>query len=356
MKTPTKIAISAALLLGFCGLLAWLAPGRGTALAFVDLAEAFANIRTATCTTSSEIERPDSKITLSGKSMYLAPSGERAETTGPDGSTAITIIDRRKGKALVLSAEKKMGMVVKFENLPADRAGNEFEWLRKVVSDAQSGEADKVEPLGRQTIDGREVVGFWIPKADHEVKIWADPDTGLPVRVEFISHGKRKIRTVMSNFLVNVELDKSLFSVEVPEGYTVNQVTMDASEPTVDDLARTLRVVAEHNDGRFPAELLGVEGIEGVMFKAVYAKHGKGESPEKMKALAEAGVKVARGSGFVRNLAPENDYHYAGKDVMLDTPDRAIFWYKPDRSSSYQVIYADLSIKEVAPEDLPKQP
>jgi hypothetical protein len=57
---------------------------------------------------------------------------------------------------------------------------------------------------------------------------------------------------------------------------------------------------------------------------------------------------------FYATLQPENDSHYAGKNVKLDTPDRPILWYKPTGSDRYRVIYADLSIKEMAPEDVEK--
>ena len=50
----------------------------------------------------------------------------------------------------------------------------------------------------------------------------------------------------------------------------------------------------------------------------------------------------------------ESKWHYAGKGVKLGAADRPIFWYKPAESENYQVIYADLSTKEVAPVDLPE--
>jgi hypothetical protein len=66
-------------------------------------------------------------------------------------------------------------------------------------------------------------------------------------------------------------------------------------------------------------------------------------------------MKLGGAFGVLFSLTPENDWHYAGKDVKLDTPDQPIFWYKPHKAStSYQVLYANLSVKEVAPEEVPK--
>ncbi len=42
--------------------------------------------------------------------------------------------------------------------------------------------------------------------------------------------------------------------------------------------------------------------------------------------------------------------------MKLGTPDRAIFWYKPTGAEKYRVIYADLSVKELAPEEVKKLP
>ena len=53
-----------------------------------------------------------------------------------------------------------------------------------MVADAQSGKGGKVERLGVETIDGRPAEGFRFQLGTIEVKIWADPKTLLPIRVE----------------------------------------------------------------------------------------------------------------------------------------------------------------------------
>ena len=46
---------------------------------------------------------------------------------------------------------------------------------------------------------------------------------------------------------------------------------------------------------------------------------------------------------------------YAGKGVKLGEKDTPVFWYRPAGSKTHKVIYGDLSIKDVAEEDLPRQ-
>lgn len=367
MNTTAKITIAATVLIVVGGLLPWLAPSGGTALAFTNVAEALANIRTATWNFSVETESPQGKMTINGKSMYLAPSRERREMpdhvhAANESGTAISlgsveIFDYQKSESISLTPTTKMARVLKYENLPADGPSYSFEHLQRMVSDAQDGRVDKVENLGKRTIEGRETVGFRISKGDMECKIWTDSDTRLLVRVELTAlRFKPKTRIVMSDFRINVELDESLFSLDVPEGYTiVSRLNIDAAEPKLDDLAQMLRLVAEHNDGVLPGELRNFESIYGGIIKSLIAKHGADESPEKAKAMAEFSANVERGMRFVLSLAPENDSHYAGKGVKLNTPNRPVFWYKPTPDENYQVIYADLSIKDVAAEDLDKR-
>ena len=57
------------------------------------------------------------------------------------------------------------------------------------------------------------------------------------------------------------------------------------------------------------------------------------------------------GLTFVDSLPPEADLHYAGKGAKLDTPDRPILWYKPTGAANYRVIYADLGVEEMTPEE-----
>jgi hypothetical protein len=47
-------------------------------------------------------------------------------------------------------------------------------------------------------------------------------------------------------------------------------------------------------------------------------------------------------------------WRYAGQNVPFGDATTPIFWYQPEGSATYRVIYADLSILDVAPEDLPK--
>jgi hypothetical protein len=57
---------------------------------------------------------------------------------------------------------------------------------------------------------------------------------------------------------------------------------------------------------------------------------------------------------FYKNLEPKNDWHYVGKDVKFGDAESPVCWYRPTDSETYRVIYGDLSIRDVAPENLPE--
>lgn len=57
---------------------------------------------------------------------------------------------------------------------------------------------------------------------------------------------------------------------------------------------------------------------------------------------------------FVAKLPKESNWRYAGNGVKVNTPDKAIFWYRPTGSQTYRVIYADLTVRDVAEDQLPK--
>jgi hypothetical protein len=90
-------------------------------------------------------------------------------------------------------------------------------------------------------------------------------------------------------------------------------------------------------------------------FDKLKAQYGEDEAGY-MKAMVPLIQKFMQGMLFYQMLTSANDSRYAGKDVKLGTPDRPIFWYKPTRAEKYRVIYADLSVKDMTPDDVKTLP
>lgn len=148
-----------------------------------------------------------------------------------------------------------------------------------------------------------------------------------------------------------MDLDKSLFSLDVPAGYTVQQTTqMDASKNPCSRLADVLKMMAEYNDGVFPPELRGEQGIDERMQQAAAAlaeKHAKESPKESLKLSAYIGMKAGGACG-VLNTFPADAWPYAGNNVKLNTPIRPILWVKEKKGDRAMVIYTNLTVKEFA--------
>jgi outer membrane lipoprotein-sorting protein len=394
MKRITSLAVAATILVSFGMLVFWAIGGGSANIAFAEVAKALDNLRSATYDFTSEFKNPvdDKTTTTKSKGYFLAPSLERNEMSmsigsDQDATRSIMILDCLAAKGITLLPDEKKAMIINISTTEKSAGGtaNMFETVRQLVRQGGTDSGKKFESLGEKEIDGTPAIGFRTHNNMADVTLWADPQTARLVRVEFdrLAGGGRG---VMSNFRYDIELEPSLFSLEPPAGYTVQ--TQSVAMPVEEDFINVLRLVAEHNDGIFPdsigtnektimlamqaevksesEKLLKTPKAQELMkkLKAQFGEDKAGYMKAWMKEWMEMSgpitqehiQKYMQGVMFYATLQPENDSHYAGKDVKLGTPDRPIFWYKPIGIDKYRVIYADLSIKDMALEDLKKLP
>jgi hypothetical protein len=66
--------------------------------------------------------------------------------------------------------------------------------------------------------------------------------------------------------------------------------------------------------------------------------------------------KSTLGCAFIEHLPEGSDYQYVGEDVKLGDANTPVCWWKAPSSKTYRVVYGDLSIRDVKPDDLPKIP
>ncbi len=432
MKRIAKFTVAASILVALGISVFWMTIGGGsTNIAFANVADALDSLRSATFDIVSEAkgEKGQPPATSTGKGFFLAPSHHRIEATldipehtmnlaGQPGEhvtipkvsmNQIWVFDGQAAKSISLHPYSKLAVVMDMKKMREDmkKSGKSappdlFERVRRLVREGSNGTGEKAERLGKKEIDGREAVGFRTRIEMGDMIVWADPETAGPIRIEITGETFGNVHMVMNNFRYDVDLDRSLFSLEPPAGYATH--AMEMTMPVEEDFLRTLRTIAEDSKGVFPAELgtnfsmkmeatfdvdeLTHNKIEAEMNK-VAAKYGgkdklkakygdelppairaefmKATAPimqeqmqeqaqERMQKQMPLAQKRMRGITFYTALNPENDAHYTGKDVKLGTPDRPIFWYKPTGADEYRVIYADLSVKDMAPDDVEKLP
>jgi len=283
--------------------------------------------------------------TIKAKAYFLAPSHFRQEMD----NGYVNIADWKTRRMVGLDSMNKMATVITMVNLPADPDGerqkNQFEMIRDRLQQAVGDQEAKVESLGEKQLDGRTVVGFRLATRPMPMTVWADKKTEFPIRIDAVMMGPPRTEVVMSNYEFDIKLDKSKFSTEVPDGYTVTETEIDVSTPTEKDFIAALRICGKATGGF----LKGVDPVAVAAFSGAYmAKQGitkdKPPTVEQMQQI----VKVSRGFQFAMSLSPETDAHYAGADAKPGDGDRAVFWYQPEKSKKYRVVYADFSVKELA--------
>ena len=283
------------------------------------------------------------------KALFLDPARFRQEHE----SGYINIADWQAGKMIGLDPKSKQATVFTLVNTPPDAKEemqtNYFDGIRQSLRKAIDDPDTKVESLGEKELAGRTVVGFRFKTGPQPMTLWADPETRLPVRIEAIMVGPPKTEVVMSDYEFNVELDKSLFSTSIPDGYKVMETNVDVSPPTEKDFIAALRMSCERTN-KFPT---GFDPAAIGAYVAIYLqKEGiekaQGPSAEQIQEV----VQISRGFQFVLMLPAAADAHYAGDGAESGDAKRAIFWYKPDDSKKYRVVYADFEVKEAdtAPE------
>ena len=81
------------------------------------------------------------------------------------------------------------------------------------------------------------------------LSLWGDPKTGQPVRTEMTMAMHANVKSTLSDFTFNVDMDESLFSTEPPPGYTVQNEKMNVSQPEEKDLLKTFRTYSELSGG-----------------------------------------------------------------------------------------------------------
>jgi outer membrane lipoprotein-sorting protein len=328
---------------------AWmLVPRRqSTAHAFNVFAEAIVNAKSASFLMDVDIEGQPKK---EFKAYYLAPGKYRNEWQGTVG-----IVDFSAGKSVTLIPQQKLAVVMNMKGLDQDpkkrQTMDAFGRLRELLAASRDAKDNEYQSLGEKEIDGHRALGFRHAHALGVISMWGDPRTGMPLFVETTYSGFPTTKSTMRDFQLNVALKPELFDMKVPADYKVQQLDVDTSKFAERDLVEAFRRISELSGGEF-LDALDTASMSKVMIKYVVAASTKDKGDDATLELMKKSVTIGRGISFALKLPEAAEAHYAGKGVKLGEPERPIFWYKPEGSKKYRVIYADLTVKDAdrAPE------
>lgn len=261
----------------------------------------------------------------------------------------VTVIDWTQGKGLSTLPTRKQFIEMEMSNLPNNPAQQQFNVIEKLRT--LPDRAD--EELGTIEISVRTVQGFRVNEDGVINTVWVDTKTRELVRVETEFTNAPGMNVTMTDFQFDVDLDDSLFSLTPPEGYTRMEVQADVSAVAEQDMIEFLRAWSGWTkDNTFPPTLNPMEFQKVSMEMEQRGEFGKGETTDQQRK--QDAMTMYRGIMFLTQLPADSNWRYAGEGVKFGNAETAIFWYQPKGSQTWRVIYGDLSVKDVASENLPQ--
>jgi hypothetical protein len=365
----TKLAAAAVIIIAafttihFCG-------GRMESVAFADVVQPILKARTASFDVA--LESGNQPIQ---RSHFSCLSPGLIRQTLSDGT--INIVDYQQNKTLNLNPNDKTAKLIWLVPFQDVGVSDILGQMQQRIEQAISLSDDSVERLGRKFIEGQDAIGFRVKLSGEQdyvigwqgrgtFTIWADPDTKHPIRLEWYDE-ITGINSIATNIEINVDLDKAMFGMEIPKDYALTEEQKEERTvlpTTVDEqkIIANLREWIDLSGGTFPSSVLGYNAIKDLDPNADISfiqKEWKGfhgfvhVNMPSLKAFLKV-MQLMSFGGLIGPMPSDSDWHYAGKGVKFGDADTAIFWYRPVNSKTYRVIYGNLSIKDVKPEDLPK--
>lgn len=264
------------------------------------------------------------------------------------GST--TLIDLDNKKILTLAVSEKQAILIGFDGLP-ELPKNYVDHLVHILSRIQSAQEKpgyEYQPLASKEMDGQRLEGHAFKSGSLDVEVWIAPETSLP---SVISEKRPGLTVTMTNFKIVDDPDLSLFDMTVPDGFTLVDgqsmidFTKDANEDT---FIEGLRIQAFLYDGWFPQDI----SIESYLRRAPDIGSLIETKFDGKMAQMQAGISLGKGLVFLRFYKGQGPWHYCGNGVQFGESETPVFWYQPKDSDHFRVIFGDLHVEDVQPEDL----
>jgi len=259
MSRFTKYAVAASIIIAaLIGIYYFGGSINVVSVTFADVLENIRNSKTLTFMVRAKEQGPPIM-----KVMVIDPYVSRFEflskqiPSAPIIGGQIWIVDTGKGKALILDTVKKTGKVYPAKREMLDTY-DAFRNFRDRVDFS-------VEEIGNRQIGDKQAIGFKLKKENenHEIIVWADPETKLPILMEapFEDAEGQIMQHVVTDIVFDVELDKSLFSLEPPKGYKLQEFEYDPSikrlksAVNMDRIIKACRKYVDEHDGQWPDSL-----------------------------------------------------------------------------------------------------
>jgi hypothetical protein len=130
-----------------------------------------------------------------------------------------------------------------------------------------------------------------------------------------------------------------------------------ASEQSLIDL---LKICSQDADGCFP------DSLDAIAVLNVIAKRYPGECQVRTEDAGAASSSITisgkaqedhkaciRGLNFIKRVDGTGKWRYAGQGVKLGDKTAVVCWWQLPGNTSFRVVYGDLTVKDMAAEELP---
>ncbi len=381
MTRTLKIAAAALIFLGVCLGVPYLNHHQNNGTAFAQLVEQIEKARTITWkqTFYNHVTSKDGQRTWveteTREMAYKAP-GLHREVLHPTihGQIEHTCItDAVNRKSLSLVPTEKSAVLRELAVTPESPRGP-FAWFKE-----QMNEPD-LQWVGKRTTAQGEVNVF--RKVFHR-----DPGRGYPSRDFWVNPATKRLVAVQSpgadvydpetdparhnpvetawgritpacvlmyDIDCDAALDDSLFSLVPPAGYTLQ--TEQRAQVTEKEMVDYLGIMADYNGQTFPDRPYS---IDSKRLNEIYDKPKADRTAAEQKLLDTvnhykmASLNMMPTAHFIEDHTIKGSFRYLGNGVKLGDKDRIVCWYRLEDAATYRVVYGDLSIKDLAAEDLP---
>jgi hypothetical protein len=128
------------------------------------------------------------------------------------------LLNRRKKQILLMDPAKKTAKITFIENQPPD--------IYEALSNFKNMPQLFFGPAGKRRIGGIKALCYRVPMGHDQATVWFDPQTQLPIRIEFSGMdkcGQAERTFIWRDIVYDVELDESLFRFDLA-GYKVEEV------------------------------------------------------------------------------------------------------------------------------------
>jgi hypothetical protein len=130
----------------------------------------------------------------------------------------IWLLNRHKKQILLMDPAKKIAKITFIENQPPD--------IYEALSNFKNMPQLSFGLAGKRRIGETQAISYRVPIGHDQATVWFDPQTLLPIRIEFSGMdkcGQTEPAFIWRDIVYDVELDESLFRYDLA-GYKVEEV------------------------------------------------------------------------------------------------------------------------------------